>query len=59
MMVEQITLSEAMRLLGLHPNDKKRSMVKKHLTKLPPKKFGNSYAIYSKDEVINLASVHQ
>lgn len=58
-MVEQITLSEAMRMLGLHPNDKKRSIVKKHLTQLPPKKFGNSYAIYSKDEVISLTLTHQ
>lgn len=59
MIVEQISLSEAMRILGLHPHDKKRSEVKKNLTQLPPKKFGSSYAIYSKQEVLNLASTHQ
>jgi len=55
--LEQITLSEAMRRLGMHPQDKKRSELNKHLTKLPAKKFGSSHAVYSAIEVEALKEV--
>lgn len=50
-MSSRVTLSDAMRMLGLHPHNKKRSEIKKMLTPLPKLKFGNAYAIYDKAEV--------
>lgn len=53
-MSQRITLSDAMRMLGMHPHNKKRSEIKKQLTPLEPLKFGNAYAIYDKAEVESL-----
>lgn len=52
---DRCTLSDVMRIIGRHPQDKLRSKIKKLLTPLEPLKFGNKNAIYSRKEAEELA----
>lgn len=50
----RVTLSDAMRLLGLHPQDKKRAWVKSQLQSYSPIPIASKHAIYLYDDAIAL-----